>query len=133
MRRDAGRPHVDIQLSLRNAAFYRRRWDGAIPAIANSAAAADHEARFLPSRPSAIALSNSAASSTGNIAVRLIQQLAREALELKQVDKVLFVHAGRVVGRVVRRHRAFVPNSLRNSILVGLQVTVDVFPARPRG
>ena len=46
---------------------------------------------------------------------------------------VLFVHAGRVPVGSCRRQRAFVPNSLRNSMRVGLQVTVDLFPARTRG
>ena len=64
---------------------------------------------------------------------QVIQQLAGEALQLEQVEDVLFVHVGIVAGPIGRYHRAFLPSSLRNSMRVGLQVTVDLFPARTRG
>ena len=63
----------------------------------------------------------------------MIQQLAGEALQFEQVDEVLFGHSGIVAGPLGKCHRAFPPSSLRKSVGVGVQLTVDLFSARTGG
>ena len=57
---------------------------------------------------------------------QVIQQLASEALQLKQVDEVLFVHAGMVAGRVGRCQRRISAEIDEKQLARGFAPTPDV-------
>jgi hypothetical protein len=59
----------------------------------------------------------------------MIQQLAGEALQLQQFEEGLVSSYQQCCPSSAR----ILPSSLRNGMRVGLQATVDVFPARTRG